>query len=71
MSLKRHVISCYRLCQQFLPVATTDDASTGREKLELFAAATRVLATEEASGAVAFSTMLNINSASTFTDPEL
>ena len=64
-------MSLYGLSQQFLPLVTIDDVFTGREKLELDAASTRVLDTEEASGAVAFPSWLNINSASTLTDPEL
>ena len=61
----------YLLSQQCLPVATIDAVFIGREKLELLAASTRALTTAEAFGAVAFSTWLKINSASTFTDPEL
>ena len=72
MALKRHILSFYWFSQQFLPVATTDDVFTGREKLELLAASTRVLATEEASGVVEFASVWsNINSAATFTDPAL
>ena len=68
---KSYNVSHYQLNQLFLPLATIDDVFTGREKLSLDAASLRVLATEVASGVVAFSTWLNINSASTFTDPEL
>ena len=64
-------MSFYLSSQQFLPLATIDALFTGREKLGLLTASERVSATEEASGKVAFASWLKINSASTFTDPEL
>ena len=57
------------LKNKLLPVTTIEDAFTGREKLELEAASTRVSDTEDAFGADF--PWLKINSASTFTDPEL
>ena len=59
----------YFLNHKLLPVATIEDVFTGREKLELEAASTSVSATELPFGAAV--PWLNINSASTFTDPEL